>query len=63
MNDLATKTGMGECLSGLVDSLVGWMGQDPSDEVVSMCAVASNHAKNAQNMDSDRKCLVTLSRN
>jgi hypothetical protein len=60
MNKLARKTGMGECLSGLVDSLVVWMGQDPSDDVVSMCAVASNHSKNAQNMGSEPKMLACI---
>ena len=60
LNKLARKTGMGECLSGLVDSLVIWMGQDPSDDVVSMCAVASNYSKNAQNMGSDPKMLSCI---
>ena len=60
LNQLARKTGMGECLSGLVDSLIVWMGQDPSDDVVSMCAVASNYSKNAQNMGSNPKLLSCI---
>ena len=51
MERLADGSGMGQSLSALVDTLVSWMSEDQPDlEVISMCAVATSHPKNAIQM-------------
>jgi hypothetical protein len=53
MERLADGSGMGQSLSALVDTLVSWMSEDQPDlEVISMCAVATSHPKNAIQMTS-----------
>lgn len=47
MERLAEGSNMGESLSGLAQTLVLWMCESASPEVISMCAVATMHKKNA----------------
>ena len=51
LTHLAESSGLGESLADLTDTLIKWMkDEDPSEQIIAMCAVASKFPKNAMLM-------------